>query len=185
MPIKNQQDEIHLCVGSMNPVKIAAAKHAFELMFPKHSIQCTAKNALSGVSDQPMSESETRLGAQNRVRCCSEQTTTYIDYFVAMEGGVDVFEEGPCTFAYVAILSQTGTLLTGRSANLPLPKNVYPRLQAHEELGSVMDDMFNTDNIKQKGGAIGLLTNHVATRESIYIQALVLALAPALHPELY
>jgi non-canonical (house-cleaning) NTP pyrophosphatase len=40
-------------------------------------------------------------------------------------------------------------------------------------------------NIKQQGGAIGLVTNGHATRESAYTQAMVLAMAPFLHPELY
>ena len=46
----------------------------------------------------------------------------------------------------------------GRSCNLPLPAKVYQRLEQGEELGFVMDDLFNTKNIKQQGGAIGLLT---------------------------
>jgi non-canonical (house-cleaning) NTP pyrophosphatase len=72
-----------------------------------------------------------------------------------------------------------------RSAILPLPKSVYRALEQGEELGTVMDQLFNTENIKQKGGAIGLLTNGRATRESNYTHALTLALAPFLHPELY
>ncbi|MBR7888416.1 inosine/xanthosine triphosphatase [Marinomonas sp. A79] len=175
-----------ICVGSTNPVKIRAAKEAFELMFPTVSLDCDGINALSGVSDQPMTEAETRLGAQNRIRYCLQaDSQSKSDFYVAMEGGVDLFEEGPATFAYVAILDKSGRLLTGRTANLPLPQPFYQRLCANEELGSLMDDAFKTSNIKQKGGAIGLLTNNVATRQSIYTQALVLALAPVLHPEHY
>ena len=48
-----------------------------------------------------------------------------------------------------------------------------------------MDRLFNTHNIKQKGGAIGLLTNELETRQSTYQQALVLALAPFIHRQLY
>ncbi|MBJ7538241.1 inosine/xanthosine triphosphatase [Marinomonas transparens] len=177
---------IRICVGSKNPVKIAAATQAFKTIFPDHMVQSVAVHAPSDVADQPMTEAETRLGAQNRVRYCAQQDTrNEIDYFVAMEGGVDEFEEGAATFAYVAILSKEGKLITGRSANLPLPNKVFKRLQANEELGVVMDELFNTSNIKQKGGAIGLLTNHAATRESTYTQALLLALAPVLHPEYY
>ncbi|MBD5772023.1 inosine/xanthosine triphosphatase [Marinomonas sp. SM2066] len=177
---------IHLCVGSTNPVKINAAKQAFEAVFPAYSIHCNGMNAPSGVSDQPMTEAETRLGAKNRVQYCFQQDTQKsADYFVAMEGGVDKFEEGVMTFAYVAILPSNGILSTGRSANLPLPNKIFKRLQGNEELGDVMDDIFHTTNIKQQGGAIGLLTNNSATRESIYIQALILALAPILHPEHY
>ncbi|MCV2402807.1 inosine/xanthosine triphosphatase [Marinomonas sp. C2222] len=178
--------EIYLCVASTNPVKVSAAKNAFLAVFPDLVIQCEGMEALSGVANQPMTESETRLGAENRVRYCSNlDSENRFDYFVSMEGGVDKFEEGAATFAYVSILTKNMSLTTGRSANLPLPSKVFKRLENNEELGHVMDDIFNTSNIRQKGGAIGLLTNNVATRESIYTQALVLALAPILHAEHY
>jgi len=153
---------------------------------PNNTIQCEGVSAPSGVADQPMTEAETRLGAQNRVNYCARKSDSKTDYFVAMEGGVGCFEEGVAAFAYVAILDgKHGKLMTGRSANLPLPSKIFKRLEDGEELGLVMDDLFNTSNIRQKGGAIGLLTNHNATRESIYTQALILALAPVLHPEHY
>ncbi|WP_137169792.1 inosine/xanthosine triphosphatase [Marinomonas sp. FW-1] len=177
---------IRIRVGSTNPVKVNAARQAFTQAFPNHIIHCEEMHAPSGVAEQPMSEAETRLGAQNRARYCFENSKDKVmNFFVAMEGGVDKFEEGAATFAYVAIVNSEGLLMTGRSANLPLPDKVYQRLQANEELGLVMDDLFNTDNIRQKGGAIGLFTNHAATRESVYTEALVLALAPALHSEHY
>ena len=176
---------IRICVGSTNPVKIRAAKEAFSTVFPDHIIHCEDMEASSGVAEQPMTEAETRLGAQNRALYCATHDHNESDYFVAMEGGVDEFEEGPATFAYVAISNKNGQLSTGRSANLPLPHKIFNRLQQGEELGPVMDDIFNTFNIRQKGGAIGLLTNHAATRESIYTQALILALAPMLHSEHY
>ncbi|WP_299265388.1 inosine/xanthosine triphosphatase [uncultured Psychrosphaera sp.] len=185
---------LSLCVGSTNPVKVNAAKQAFLTVFPEHQIDCVAMKAESGVSEQPMTEAETRLGAQNRVRFCAEHVNdnsdekaakSNIDYFVAMEGGVDFQEEGAVSFSYVVILNSNNQLMTGRSANLPLPANIFKRLQNNEELGPVIDDVFNTSNIKQKGGAVGVLTNNAATRESIYTQALILALAPALHPQHY
>ena len=177
---------IRIIVGSTNPVKVNSAKNAFSTIFPDNTIQCEGFLAPSGVADQPMTESETRMGAQNRVHYCAEQYAKTADYFVAMEGGVDQFEEGAATFAYIAIIDDKhNKLMTGRSANLPLPNKVFKRLVNGEELGLVMDDLFNTSNIRQKGGAIGLLTNHNATRESIYTQALILAIAPALHPEHY
>lgn len=101
-----------------------------------------------------------------------------------MEGGVDDFPQGPATFAYVVIATKE-RLCVGRSAHLPLPPKVYAALKAGEELGDVMDSLFNTVNVKQAGGAIGLLTQGHATRESIYHSALLLASAPLRYPELY
>jgi inosine/xanthosine triphosphatase len=45
--------------------------------------------------------------------------------------------------------------------------------------------MFGTNNIKQKGGAISLLTHQLLTRSSVYHQALILALVPFTNPELF
>jgi len=174
--------QIKIIVGSRNPVKINAVRNAMTRLFPEAEIDCLGEQAPSGVAEQPMTEQETRLGAINRVEFC--QVNFDADYYVAMEGGVDNFEYGPATFAYVVIADKHKQSV-GRSTNLPLPSVVFQALRSGEELGHVMDRLFNTRNIKQKGGAIGLLTNGIATRESIYTQALTLAFAPFLHGKLY
>ncbi|MBQ4833863.1 inosine/xanthosine triphosphatase [Pseudoalteromonas sp. MMG010] len=173
---------LKILVGSKNPVKISAAKHVFELYFNNHQILCEGSSAPSNVPDQPIGEDETRHGAENRVNYLKDHNNA--DYYVAMEGGAEQFNYGPATFAYVVIDNGTERA-TGRSSNLPLPQSLYNALLQGKELGDVMDDAFNTTNIKQQGGAIGLLTNHKATRESTYTQALTLAMAPFLHPTLY
>ncbi|NKF50753.1 non-canonical purine NTP phosphatase [Shewanella sp. WXL01] len=174
---------IRLIVGSKNPVKVNAAKETLSLYFPDAEIDCMGIAAPSGVADQPMTDADTKLGAINRVKYCQQQHPE-ADFFIAMEGGVDLFDHGAATFAYMAIIHQ-GKLSVGRGAMLPLPKQVYHALEQGEELGHVMDRLFNTDNIKQKGGAIGLLTNNLATRTSNYTHALILAMAPFVNPELF
>ncbi|RBO82910.1 inosine/xanthosine triphosphatase [Marinomonas aquiplantarum] len=175
---------IRIQVGSTNPVKVAAAKQAFEQCHPDHIIHCEGRSTPSGVADQPMTESETRLGAVNRALTCQQDDfNKQFDFYISMEGGVDQFEEGAATFAYIAIVDQKGAQHIGRTANLPLPDQLFKRLQNQEELGPIMDETFNTENIRQKGGAIGLFTNHAATRQSVYSQAIILALAPILHPQ--
>ncbi|NMH65989.1 inosine/xanthosine triphosphatase [Shewanella salipaludis] len=177
-----QQANIRVRVGSTNPVKVNAARNALTQVFPQANIDCQGMHAPSGVAEQPMTETETREGAINRVRFC--QQAVQADFYLAMEGGVDAFDHGPATFAYIAI-ARAEQLSIGRSALLPLPPKVHQALLAGEELGHVMDRLFNTVNIKQQGGAIGLLTQGHATRESIYTQAIILALAPMLNPQWY
>ena len=173
---------IKVVVGSKNPVKISAAKTAICEMFALNDVECVGINAPSGVPEQPMTNEDTQLGAINRVKYCQQHTQA--DYYVAFEGGVDQFEYGPATFAYVAVANQEHMSI-GRSCQLPLPPLVYQALEKGEELGHVMDRLFNTDNVKQKGGAIGLLTKGLATRESVYHQATLLALAPFVNPDLF
>jgi inosine/xanthosine triphosphatase len=178
------QNTLSIVVGSKNPVKISAAKEALSLVFTDTTVTSFGVSAPSGVPDQPMNDEETKVGAINRALHCREHHQA--DFYMTMEGGVHLFDFGPATFAYVAIVDNVRQAPSiGRGAILPLPMSVYEALQAGEELGHVMDRLFHTDNIKQKGGAVGLLTNNVATRQSNYAQALIMAMAPFLHPKFF
>lgn len=171
-----------IIVASKNPVKIEAARKSFATAFADHEIEVLAVDAPSLVSEQPMSTQETRNGAVNRVKYCQQHHCA--DYFVSYEGGVDVLDGIPSTYAVVCI-ADASRLQTGRTASLPLPNQIYQKLKLGEELGPAMDNMFNTVNIKQKGGAIGQLTNGLETRSSIYISATLLTLSPFFYPDLF
>ena len=174
-----------LYVGSLNPVKINASTNALRTLEGLDTIEATGLTVPSGVADQPMTEAATRLGALNRVERLREIDTIHsTDWCVAIEGGVDLFIDGPAAFAYF-VIDHNGYRSVGRSANLPLPNIFYEKLTQGQELGPVMDEAFSTDNIKQKGGAIGLLTNHLATRQSVYEDGLILALSRFRHIMLY
>ncbi|MFC3122628.1 inosine/xanthosine triphosphatase [Agaribacter flavus] len=181
-------------VGSKNPVKVKAAEAAFKAMFNEYEIIAEGVAVASGVPDQPMNYQETRDGAKNRVEALlsrfSASPTTDSDtevektYFIAFEGGVDLFEGQPNTFAIICI-SDGNTMVFGQTASLPLPPCVFEKLLSGQELGHAMDSLFNTINIKQKGGAIGQLTQGLETRQSTYTSACVLALAPFVHKRLF
>ena len=182
MASRTRSRMIKIVVGSKNPIKISAAQNAIcDILYLKE-VECVGIDAPSSVAEQPMTAEETKLGAVNRIHYCQQHT--HADFYVAIEGGVDQFEYGPATFAFVAIANQK-KMSIGRSCNLPLPPIIYQALKGGEELGDVMDRVFNTDNVKQKQGAIGLLTRGLATRESVYRQAVILAMAPFVHPDLY
>ncbi|AMF93629.1 non-canonical purine NTP phosphatase [Vibrio fluvialis] len=164
-------------IASLNPAKIRAVESAFSTVFPDYHYVFQGVSVPSEVADQPMSDHETKLGALNRVRN-AKQSITDGDFYVGLEAGID----GDVTFAWMIIESATQRG-ESRSASLMLPPEVLSKLADANELGDVMDEVFGTDNIKQKGGAIGLLTQHHLTRSSVYHQALILALIPFTNPE--
>ncbi len=159
-------------VASLNPAKINAVKAAFEDVFNDEQFTFQGISVASEVPDQPISDLETKQGALNRVKN-AKLADNKGDFYVGLEAG----NEGDFTFAWMVIEShsQRGE---SRSASLMLPPVVLEKLRTGKELGDVMDEVFATENIKQKGGAIGLLTNHLLTRSSVYHQALILALIP-------
>ena len=57
-----------IMIASTNPVKLNAAKKAFFKLLPDTTFEWQLVEVPSGVSNQPMSDAETRLGACNRVK---------------------------------------------------------------------------------------------------------------------
>ena len=165
-----------IAVASANPAKIAAVEQCFCQVFPDKQLRVSGFACESGVRAQQLCAEETLLGAENRIAQLKNQIAA--DFYVAIEAGL----EGEMTFAWMVIHhgNQVGK---ARSASLMLPPAALALLARGEELGDVMDQLFGTQNIKQAGGAIGLLTGNRLSRASVYQQALVLALIPFLNPD--
>lgn len=167
-------------VTSHNPVKIGAVKEAFLSRFPLDEIQLIPVDVKSGVPVQPMSDQVTRQGARNRV---NNAKTKYPDaeYWVGLEGGLDFFDGQLMAFAWMVIAGSEDRISETRSVTLPLPPRVQELVIGGLELGEANDLVFSTMNSKQGGGAYGLLTDGLMTRESVYTQTLILALIPFVH----
>ncbi|EGR1566354.1 non-canonical purine NTP phosphatase [Vibrio parahaemolyticus] len=164
-------------IASLNPAKINAVKSAFQSAFPQQVFEFVGISVPSEVADQPMTNEDTHRGALNRVKNAKVEMPT-ADFYVGLEAGI----EGNVTFAWMVIESDTHRG-ESRSASLMLPPEVLAQLADANELGDVMDKVFGTENIKQKGGAISLLTQNQLTRSSVYHQALILALIPFTNPD--
>jgi inosine/xanthosine triphosphatase len=167
-------------VTSHNPVKIGAVREAFLSRFPMDEIQLIPVDVKSGVPDQPMSDQVTRQGARNRVNTAKRKHPG-ADYWVGLEGGLDYFDGQLMAFAWMVIAGSEDRISETRSATLPLPPRVQELVIGGLELGEANDLIFSTMNSKQGGGAYGLLTDGLMTRESVYTQTLILALIPFVH----
>ena len=168
-----------IVVASANPAKIGAVQDALTQVFNGLPLQCSGQNTVSGVSAQPMTSEETLQGALNRLQAIAAAAPG-ADYYVAVEAGLD----GDCSFAWINI-SHLGQISKTRSASLPLPPAALLAIKQGEELGDVMDRMFAQHNVKQQGGAIAMLTNHLLTRSGVYQQAIILAMIPFMQPQLF
>lgn len=171
---------LKVVVTSFNPVKIAAVRQAFLSQFPLCEAKIIPVRVDSGVADQPMTDGETRQGARNRVANARLKIPD-ADYWVGLEGGLDFFDQQLMAFAWMVVASFDNRNSETRSATLPLPPEIQALVAAGWELGEANDRVFSTLNSKQAGGAYGLLTGGLITRESIYTQTLVLALIPFVH----
>ena len=163
-----------ILIGSKNPVKISGAKLAFENYFD--DVEVIGINADSMVSSQPFDE-EILLGARNRVKNLIEyakNNNIEADYYCAVESGITKNLGFWLNLNIAVITDNNGYESIGTSEGFPIPKRYIEEIRA-TELGSVMDKLSNTENVKQKFGGVYVLTRKL-TREDLTSHAFTMAL---------
>ena len=172
-----------IVVASTNPVKVQCARSGFEKMFPQQDFQVEMLSTASGVPAQPVGDAQTLQGALNRASN-ARTAQPRADFWVGIEGGIDDQPEGMTAFAWVVVLSEQ-RIGKARSGAFFLPPGIVELVHQGVELGEADDLFFGRSNSKQGNGAVGLLTEDVIDRAAFYEPAVVMALIPFKHPELY
>jgi inosine/xanthosine triphosphatase len=170
-------------VSSLNPVKIKAVENGFERLFPQEKFEFVKISVDSDVSDQPMTDSDSRQGALNRAKN-AQKVIPESDFWVGVEGGCDYLDDVMVAFAWIVIQGKDKKGLA-RTALFRLPTQVQKLIESGMELGLADDRVFGEENSKQNSGAVGLLTGDVVTRTTLYEQAVILALIPFRNQDLY
>jgi len=173
----------HIVVSSTNPVKLDATRRGFTRIFPREEFWFESLNVASGVSAQPMSDSETLTGAVNRVEAAA-RAKPEAEFWVGIEGGIATIENDLAAFAWVVILSNS-LLGKARTGTFFLPAPVVELIRQGKELGEADDIVFQRQNSKQANGAIGILSHNAIDRTMLYTEAVVMALVPFINPYLY
>lgn len=173
-----------IIVASKNPAKLTAVESGFRRVFQGESFHIEGVSVPSGVSDQPLSDEETLRGAEQRVQAAKEAQPD-ADFWVGLEGGIHTRGEEMETGAWIVIRGQDGRYGRGKTGAVTLPAKIRDLVRQGHELGVADDMVFGTANSKHDLGSVGLMTKGVITRSTFYADAVVLALIPWCHPDLY
>ncbi|MDA1079099.1 MAG: inosine/xanthosine triphosphatase [bacterium] len=163
-----------IAVGSTNPVKLNAVRLAAQGQWP--DVIVTGFEVPSGVSEQPRSDEETRQGARNRAAAALEAGGNTTDLGLGLEGGIHIYEGELWSTVWVVLIDQAGEYYESNGARFKLPKIIADKLAAGAEMGPAVSQLFATDNIKQKQGAIGVITRGFVDRTTEYASIAKLAL---------
>lgn len=175
---------ISIVVASKNPVKINATLSGFTKAFPDEEISIEGISVPSGVSDQPMTDEETLRGACTRASNAAI-AAPHADFTVGLEGGIEKAGDEMVAFAWAAIRDKNGMIGRGKTGTFYLPPAVAALVNQGKELGVADDIVFSRMNSKQENGAVGILTKNIIDRTALYSEAMVFALIPFMHPELF
>lgn len=172
-----------VAVGSLNPVKIAAVKEAFEKVWPDEEWKVVGAEVGSGISDQPMSDEESIMEARNRATKSIKKLKAH--FGVGLEGGLQQIGEHWFDTGWIVVIDHEGRIGMGSSVKAWTPKKMMDHVHKGMELGLVDDLIFKTKNSKHGLGHFGHITKNHVTRTSAYRDAVIIALASFMHPNLY
>jgi inosine/xanthosine triphosphatase len=130
-----------------------------------------------------MSNAESIHGA--RTRATSSRELVDADFGVGIESGLERIEGAWYSTGWVVIVDRAGREGISSSMLRPVPLPSMALVLQGMELGHANDRVFGTTNSKQATGLIGLLTNDALTREGVFRDAVISALARFLHPGLF
>lgn len=170
----------HIFVGSTNPVKVNAVRMATADHWPNLSIVGLA--VPSGVAEQPRSDEETLTGAQNRAQAVlklglAEAQTVDSILGLGLEGGVFTHDNGELwSTVWVSVVDSTGVFWNANGARFKVPQKIAQPIEAGQEMGAVLSQLFDGANIKQQNGAIGVVTKNFVTRTDEYAAICKLAI---------
>lgn len=152
-----------IIIGSKNPAKIQAVQNVFK----DQAHQVISMDIPSGVSEQPFSDEETISGAKTRALRALEKGNG--DIGIGLEGGVQETSLGLMLCNWGALAGNGFEPIIAGGSRLLLPEKISARLRAGGELGPVMDDYANKENVSKNEGAIGIFTNGFVNRDEMFV----------------
>ena len=176
-----------IAVGSTNPVKINAVTVAASATWPQ--VRVEGVEVGSGVSEQPMSDEETRLGAQNRAKIVFEQMSQKLAsenannlqkspqlLAIGLEGGVFQGKDNHLWSTVWAAVWDNQQLYEANGARFKVPSIIADPILAGGEMGPILSELFAGADIKRTNGAIGIITQNFVDRTEEYTAIAKLAL---------
>jgi len=204
-------EKIIVAVGSKRGPKLHAVTEALEafsnLLAPNTQFEVVGVEVESGVGHTPASREELMRGARQRAEALvhlARQNGAAWRYFVGLEGGLDVVQEGASAeeMRWRATLKQYGRRRVfleswacvtdgvrghfGRSGGIEIPDALAREvLENGVELSAAIDKFAGAVGIRDAQGAWGVLSSNFITRQEAFRVAVLAAFAPFYNEKMY
>ena len=202
---------ITIAVGSKRGPKLNAVTEALQsfsaALARDGRFETLGVEVESGVSHTPTSREELMRGSRQRTEALREialQRGVAWEYFVGLEGGVDVVQEGESTDEMLrhpgmrqngqrrvfleswAYVSDGARGYYGRSGSIELPEALaHEVLENGVELAAAIDRFAGAVGIRDAQGAWGVLSNNFISRQEAFRVAVIAAFAPFYNSRMY
>jgi len=202
-------NKITIAVGSKRGPKLNAVTEALRsfsaALAPDAQFEVVGVEVESGVSHTPLSRDELMRGARQRAEALMEtasQSGAAWQYFVGLEGGLDVVHEALVEVPRHSGLQQNGHRRVfleswayvsdsvrghyGRSGSIEIPEALaHEVLENGVELAVAIDRFAGAVGIRDAQGAWGVLSSNFITRQEAFRVAVLAAFAPFYNKKMY
>ena len=189
-------EKVHVAVGSTRRPKLNAVWEALSVfgpaLDPNVLFDVVGVDVESGVSHTPASRRELMRGARQRAEALEKLALERSEpwrYFVGLEGGLDVVEEGASRRVFLeswAYASDGKRGYFGRSGGIEIPQPLASEvLEKGAELSAAIDQFAGAAGIRDAQGAWGVLSSNLITRQDAFRVAVVSAFAPFYNAKMY
>lgn len=171
----HMKNKISIVVGTQNNVKVKSVNVAARLVFRKKCL-IIKTDARSGVSEQPIGFKEIVEGARNRI-ISSRKVYPTATYYVGIESGIiyhDIFDTYFDT-SISLVEDQMGREGRGWSTTFEILPEIMELVQTGKTLGQASDIFYGTNDIGNKEGYSGLITNRLVPRHALHLQPTIFA----------
>ncbi len=187
-----------IAIGSLRKPKIEAVKDTIEkirkhLIQNQEMIEYLFREVESNISPMPLTISELMQGAYNRVLNLIAEfkySENPPNFYVGLEGGFNkqIDPAGKSLYFLQGWVYVSDGIAGhfGGSGAIPVPDKVINEVVMNKnELGDIIDQFGNENNIRDKFGAFGVFTKGYLTRKASFELALLSAFAPFFNQRLY
>ncbi len=204
-------NRITIAVGSKRGPKLNAVTEALQsfsaALAHDTEFEVVGVEVESGVSHTPASRDELMRGARQRAEALMEkarQSGAAWQYFVGLEGGLDIAHEGASTDEVLphsglrqnghrrvfleswAYVSDGARGHYGRSGSIEIPEALaHEVLENGVELAEAIDRFAGAVGIRDAQGAWGVLSGNFITRQEAFRVAVLAAFAPFYNKKMY
>ena len=194
-----------ISVGSKNPVKVNAVANVVKRIWPDAEV--IGVDVPSGISEQPRTDEEAIIGAENRAIAAMKQANVdlsrgaesgkdtdlsmnvdlnkSVDLSIGIEGHIKETSHGMFVSGWVVAVDKNGKKGLGSGGYMLLPEKIAAEIRNGGELGPTADKILGFTNIKQNQGVVGVLTNGMIDRTLASEKNIIFALSRFITPEHY
>jgi inosine/xanthosine triphosphatase len=187
---------IIIAVGSTRKPKLGAVHDALTsfgpLLAPGKQIEIKGVEVESGVSHTPTSRGELMQGARQRAEAVAglaARNREPWDYFVGLEGGLDVIIEDSQRRVFLeswAYVSNGARGFFGRSGSIEVAETIAEEVvDRGVELSIAIDRFAGEVGVRDAQGAWGVLSANFVTRQDSFRVAVLAAFAPFYNARMY